>query len=66
MQRQEPHTAAAIGVDLKDIEGAALAIQPVTATGTGVLTLGTTAGGFTLTSSDASANAAFSVFSFSS
>ena len=36
LQRQEPHTAAAIGVDLKDIEGAALAIRRVTATSTGV------------------------------
>jgi hypothetical protein len=36
IQRQEPHTAAAIGVDLQDIEGAALAIRRVTATGTGV------------------------------
>jgi hypothetical protein len=35
MQRQEPQ-AAAIGVDLQDIEGAALAIRRVTATGTGV------------------------------
>jgi hypothetical protein len=36
MQRQAPHTAAAIGVDLRDIEGAALAIRRVTATGTAV------------------------------
>jgi hypothetical protein len=36
IQRQAPETAAAIGVDLKDIEGAALAIRRVTATGTGV------------------------------
>jgi hypothetical protein len=36
IQRQAPETAAAIGVDLKDIEGAALAIRRVTAAGTGV------------------------------
>jgi hypothetical protein len=36
IQRQAPETAAAIGVDLQDIEGAALAIRRVTATGTGV------------------------------
>jgi hypothetical protein len=35
IQRQAPQ-AAAIGVDLKDIEGEALAIRRVTATGTGV------------------------------
>jgi hypothetical protein len=33
IQRQPPEVAAAIGVDLKDIEGAALAIRRVTATG---------------------------------
>jgi hypothetical protein len=36
IQRQAPETAAAIGVDLKEIEGAALAIRRVTAAGTGV------------------------------
>jgi hypothetical protein len=36
LQRQTPETAAAIGVDLKEIEGASLAIRRVTATGTGV------------------------------
>jgi hypothetical protein len=36
IQRQAPETAAAIGVDLKDIEGASLAIRRVTATGAGV------------------------------
>ena len=36
IQRQAPEMAAAIGVDLQDIEGAALAIRRVTATGTGV------------------------------
>jgi hypothetical protein len=36
IQRQPPETAAAIGVDLKDIEGASLAIRRVIATGTGV------------------------------
>lgn len=36
LQREAPHTAAAIGVDLQDIEGAALAIRRVTATNTGV------------------------------
>jgi flagellar capping protein FliD len=36
IQRQPPETAAAIGVDLKEIEGASLAIRRVIATGTGV------------------------------
>ena len=36
IQRQEPHTAVAIGIDLQDIAGAALAIRRITATGTGV------------------------------
>jgi hypothetical protein len=36
LQRQTPETAAAIGVALTDIEGAALAIRRVTATGAGV------------------------------
>jgi hypothetical protein len=36
IQRQAPEAATAIGVDLKDIEGAALAIRRVTATGPGV------------------------------
>ena len=36
IQRHAPQAAAAIGVDLKDIEGASLAIRRVTATGTGV------------------------------
>ena len=36
IQRQTPQAAAAIGVDLKDIEGASLAIRRVIATGTGV------------------------------
>ena len=36
IQRQTPQAAAAIGVDLQDIEGASLAIRRVTATGTGV------------------------------
>jgi hypothetical protein len=36
IQRQAPEAAAAIGVDLQDIEGAALAIRRVTATGAGV------------------------------
>jgi hypothetical protein len=36
IQRQAPEAAAAIGVDLKEIEGASLAIRRVTATGTGV------------------------------
>jgi hypothetical protein len=36
IRRQVPETAAAIGVDLQDIEGAALAIRRVTATGAGV------------------------------
>jgi hypothetical protein len=36
LQRQAPEVAAAIGVDLKDIEGASLAIRHVIATGTGV------------------------------
>jgi hypothetical protein len=36
IQRQAPETAAAIGVDLRDMEGAALAIRRVTATGAGV------------------------------
>jgi hypothetical protein len=36
IQRQPPETAAAIGVDLKDIEGASLAIRHVIATGAGV------------------------------
>jgi hypothetical protein len=36
IQRQAPQAAAAIGVDLKDMEGAALAIRQVTATGAGV------------------------------
>jgi len=35
IQRQAPETATAIGVDRKDIEGAALAIRRVTATGAG-------------------------------
>jgi hypothetical protein len=37
IQRQAPQAAAAIGVDLKDIEGASLAIRRVTATGTGII-----------------------------
>jgi hypothetical protein len=37
IQRQAPEATAAIGVDLKDIDGAALAIRRVTATGTGVM-----------------------------
>jgi hypothetical protein len=36
IQHQAPQAAAAIGVDLKEIEGASLAIRRVTATGTGV------------------------------
>jgi hypothetical protein len=36
LQRQAPETAAAIGVDLQDIAGAALTIRRVTATGAGV------------------------------
>jgi hypothetical protein len=36
IQRQPPEIAAAIGVDLKDIEGASLAIRRVTAIGAGV------------------------------
>jgi hypothetical protein len=36
IQRQVPQAAAAIGVDLKDIEGASLAIRRVIATGAGV------------------------------
>jgi hypothetical protein len=36
IQRQAPEAAAAIGIDLKDIEGAAIAIRRVTATGTGI------------------------------
>jgi type I site-specific restriction endonuclease len=36
LQRQAPEAAAAIGVDLKDLEGASLAIRHVIATGTGV------------------------------
>ena len=36
IQRQAPQAAAAIGVDLKDIEGASLAIRRVTAPDTGV------------------------------
>jgi hypothetical protein len=36
IQRQAPETAAAIGVDLEDLEGAALAIRRVTASGAGV------------------------------
>jgi hypothetical protein len=36
IQRQAPQAAAAIGVDLKDIEGASLAIRRVIATGVGV------------------------------
>src|SRR5262249_45942779 len=36
IQRQGPKAAAAIGVDLKDIEGASLAIRRVTAAGAGV------------------------------
>jgi len=36
IQRHAPQAAAAIGVDLKDIEGASLAIRRVTATGAGV------------------------------
>jgi hypothetical protein len=40
IQRQAPEAATAIGVDLKDIEGAALAIRRVTASGTGVKVAG--------------------------
>jgi hypothetical protein len=36
IQRHAPETAAAIGVNLKDLEGASLAIRRVTATGAGV------------------------------
>jgi hypothetical protein len=36
IQRQAPQVVAAIGVDLKDVEGASLAIRRVIATGTGV------------------------------
>ena len=36
IQRVAPETAAAVGVDLKDIEGASLAIRRVTATGPGI------------------------------
>jgi flagellar capping protein FliD len=36
IQRQAPETAAAIGVDLKEIEGASLAIRHVITTGAGV------------------------------
>jgi hypothetical protein len=36
IRHQAPETATAIGVELKDIEGAALAIRRVTAAGTGV------------------------------
>jgi hypothetical protein len=36
IQRQAPQAAAAIGVDLKQIEGASLAIRRVTAAGAGV------------------------------
>src|SRR4029434_4838681 len=40
IQRQAPETAAAIGVDLKDVEGASLAIRRVMATGVGVKVAG--------------------------
>jgi hypothetical protein len=36
IQRHAPQAATAIGVDLKDIQGASLAIRRVTATGAGV------------------------------
>jgi hypothetical protein len=36
IQRRAPQAAAAIGVDLKEIEGASLAIRRVTTTGAGV------------------------------
>jgi hypothetical protein len=36
IQRQAPETTVAIGVDLQEIEGAALAIRRVMATGTGI------------------------------
>jgi hypothetical protein len=36
IQRQAPQKVAAIGVNLKDIEGASLAIRHVIATGTGI------------------------------
>jgi hypothetical protein len=36
IQRHAPQVAAAVGVDLKDIEGASLAIRRVIATGAGV------------------------------
>jgi hypothetical protein len=40
IQRQSPETAAAIGVDLKDVEGASLVIRRVMATGVGVKVAG--------------------------
>ena len=40
IQRRAPETAAAIGVDLKDVEGASLAIRRVMATGVGVKVAG--------------------------
>ena len=45
IQRHTPDAAAAIGVDLKDIAGAALAIRRVTATGAGVKVAGATLSG---------------------
>jgi hypothetical protein len=36
IQRHAPEAASAIGVDLKDVEGASLAIRRITATGPGV------------------------------
>jgi hypothetical protein len=45
IQRQAPQAAAAIGVDLKEIEGASLAIRRVTAAGAGVKVEGATLSG---------------------
>lgn len=45
IRNQIPQTAAVIGVDLKDIEGATLAIRRVTSTGSGVKVKGATLSG---------------------
>jgi len=45
IQRHAPEAAAAIGVDLKEIEGASLAIRRVIATGAGVKVEGATLSG---------------------
>jgi hypothetical protein len=45
IQRHAPEAAAAVGVDLKDIEGASLAIRRVIATGGGVKVEGATLSG---------------------